>query len=151
MSTFGERLDHLIKTVHPAGRGPLTNAEIAREVTRRGHTVSQSYITHLRRGTRGTSGVAGQLVLIFADMFGVKPNYFYDDIVATETDSQLELIAAVRDAGVERIATRSIGLSAEGLDAVEGLIEHLRKIEGMRSSRAQQRDPSDDRTEGGSG
>ena len=143
MSTFGDRLNHLVETVHPASRGPLSNAEIAQELTRRGHKVTASYIAQIRRGTRGTTGVAGQLVLHLASMFGVEPAYFYDDDFAADTDQQLELIAAVRDSGVERIATRSMGLSPDGLDAVEGFIEHLRKVEGMRASREKKRKPGD--------
>lgn len=150
-STFGDRLNHLVETVHPASRGPLSNAEIAQELTRRGHKVTASYIAQLRRGARGKTGVAGQLVLHLASMFGVKPDYFYDDDFAEDTDQQLELIAALRDSGVERIATRSMGLSPDGLDAVEGLIEHLRKVDGMRASREKNRQPRDAGAEGGAG
>lgn len=134
MTTFAERLDHLVRTMHPAGRGPFTNAELADKLGERGYAVAPSYLSQIRRGVRGSSGVGGGLLIALADLFGVDPRYFYDADVAEETNKELELLAALRDTGVQRIAMRSMELSPEGLDAVESLIEHLQKVDGMHAT-----------------
>jgi len=141
MSSFSERLDYLIRTVHPAGRGPMTHSEIAAEMAERGTPISTGYLSQLRTGHRGRA-VSGEILIALAAFFGVDPRYFYDETVAAETNRELDMIAALRDAGVQRIATRSMGLSDGSRKAVEDMVEHLRAAEGV-GSRTKNRDRGD--------
>lgn len=136
--TFSDRLTHLIAVVHPPGRGPYTNVEICQGVEDLGYQISASYLSQLRGGQRGARP-SGDIVVALARFFGVHPAYFYDDELAADTNSELDLVAAVRDAGIERIATRSMGLSPNGIKAIEDMIEHIRKAEGVHGSKGRKK------------
>jgi hypothetical protein len=61
----------------------------------------------------------------------VSPAYFFDDGAAERVEAQLELLGAMRDAGISGIALRSFGLSPETLQAIAQIIENARKAEGL--------------------
>jgi transcriptional regulator with XRE-family HTH domain len=141
-SKLAERLNHLFATVHPRGRGPYSNEEVARAIHERGGDISKAYIAYLRNGTRNNPTMHHLEAL--AGFFGVKPAYFFDDEVAEETDSKLLTLVALRgagvqlgewqtfrDAGITRIAARAKGLSPKGLMAAAAIIDQLRAMEGL--------------------
>jgi transcriptional regulator with XRE-family HTH domain len=66
-----------------------------------------------------------------ADFFDVPPSSFFDEDGARRVDSELELLAAMRDAGVRQVALRATGLSRTSLAAIASMIEHARQIEGL--------------------
>lgn len=52
MADFAERLNKLFDSVHPPGRKPHTNAEVAAALIEDGHQISKPYISQLRSGQR---------------------------------------------------------------------------------------------------
>jgi transcriptional regulator with XRE-family HTH domain len=95
----------------------------------------------MRRGTRDNPTM--QHLAALAGFFGVSPAYFFDDEIAAGTDAKLsEVVAALREAGIEesrwqdlqdtgvkRVAVRAAGLSPQGLRAAEAILHNLRATE----------------------
>ena len=129
--TLAQKLDRLFATVHPPGRGPYSNAEVAGALQRDegGPTVSATYLWQLRKGLRDNPTKAHLEAL--ARFFGVNPGYFFDDTSADDVDAQLAILAAVRDSGVRAIALRSAGLSATSLAAIRSMNESARQLERL--------------------
>ena len=129
---LAQRLDHLFKTVHPAGRGPYSHVEVATAINEAAgkKVLSSVYIWQLRKGERTNPGYRRLAAL--ADFFGVATSYFSDDTAEQErTDDQLQLLAVLRDQGVRQLALRASGLSAPTLTAILGLVENARQLEGL--------------------
>src|ERR1035438_8123695 len=81
--SFASRLNHLIDTVHPRGREPFTNRELADAVRAQGAECTPQYIGQLRAGRHAPSlKVAAAL----ARTYGVPIEYFSDPAVADRTD-----------------------------------------------------------------
>lgn len=128
--TLAEKLEHLFSVVRPAGRGEYSFEEVSSSIRARGGpTISASYIWQLRRGLRDNP--TKRHLEALADFFGVPPSYFLDDDVSGRVERQLELLAALRDASVRRMALRASGLSEESISAVAETIERLRHLEGL--------------------
>lgn len=53
------------------------------------------------------------------------------DDAAEIVDAQLSLLAAMRDASVRSVALRAAGLSVESLAAIQVVIDHARRLEGL--------------------
>ena len=128
--SFAERLDFLIRTVRPAGRGEYSYEELAAEIGRRvGLTISGSYIWQLRTGKKDNP--TKRHIEALASFFGVPAAYFFDDGEAERIDAELKLLAAMRDSGVRSVALRSAGLSRASLDVISAMIEQTRRLEGL--------------------
>jgi transcriptional regulator with XRE-family HTH domain len=128
--TLAEKLQHLFASVKPAGRGEYSNHEVATAIEAAGGpTISATYIWQLRKGLR-TNPTLNHLEAL-AHFFGVPTSYFLDDAKAAEIDSQLELLAALRDSDVQAIALRASGVSSEGLKAIVAMLDHVRRAEGL--------------------
>lgn len=119
--TFADKLEHLFATVHPRGRRPYSLDEVAAGIAARGEAISANYIWMLRRGLRDNP--TKRHIEALAGFFGVPPAYFFDDAVATNVDSQLELLTKMRDAGVQSLSLRSGELTPEGREAVARMID----------------------------
>ena len=128
---LAERLDHLIVTVHPHGRGPYSLREIADAINDEAgiNLISAAYISQLRTGQR-TEPSHSRLAAL-ARFFGVGVDYFSDEATAEEASRQLEVLAALRDDGVRAVALRAAGLSESSLAAVRAVIENARRLEGL--------------------
>ncbi len=138
--TLAEKLDHLFRTVHPPGRGEYSFQEVADAIRARGGpTISATYLWQLRRGVRDNP--TKKHLEALADFFGVSPAYFFDDESAARIDTQLEMLAALRDANVRQIALRAVGLSPDSLNVVAEMIERVSQLEGL-SETDRQRAPS---------
>ncbi len=128
--TFAERLDFLIRTVHPPGRAEYTHEELSAAIRDRGGpTISGSYIWQLRVGRKDNP--TKKHIEALANFFGVPASYFFDDDEAEKIDSELRLLAAMRDQGVRSVALRSAGLSEGSLEAIGAMIDQTRKLEGL--------------------
>ncbi|UWZ34100.1 helix-turn-helix transcriptional regulator [Dactylosporangium roseum] len=127
--TLAAKLDRLFRTVHPAGRAEYTYEEVASAIRERGVMISHTYIWQLRKGNRDNP--TKRHLEALAEFFGVNPAYFLDDDAARRIDDQLELLAALRDNAVRTVALRAAGLSGPSLEAIHGMIEHARRIEGL--------------------
>jgi transcriptional regulator with XRE-family HTH domain len=130
-SLIARRLEHLFATVHPPGRGPYSLREVADAINEAAGTrlISVAYLSQLRSGQR-TEPSHSRLAAI-ARFFGVDVRYFSDDETAQDTDEQLEFLAAMRDSGVRAVAIRAAGLSETALEAVQALIENVRRLERL--------------------
>jgi transcriptional regulator with XRE-family HTH domain len=124
-----KKLDHLMRTVHPAGRGPYSYGEVARAITEGGGQISATYIWQLRTGVKDNPTVAHLTAL--ADFFGVRPSYFLDDDETERVDAGLKLLTDLRDARARRIAARLPGLSDDSLGVLQDVADLLRRREGL--------------------
>ncbi|MFD7070635.1 Secondary metabolite protein [Streptomyces sp. NPDC059913] len=128
--SFAELLDYLFREIHPPARGPYTYAEVAHGIGETsGITVSASAIQQLRTGTNTNPKL--QTIRALAGFFGVNPGYFFDEEEAERQRAEIQVVAAMRDQGVRRVALRASGLSAESLSIVDTVIRQARRLEGM--------------------
>jgi len=132
LRTLAEKLDWLIEQAHPAGRGPYSNAEVAalvRQVT--GVKISYGAVWELRTGR--TVNPTKRVIEALAQTFGVPAGFFFDDFGderARLLADQVELLALVRDAGVDHVQLRAfLGLPPEARQAIAGLIEYTAQAE----------------------
>ena len=141
-SHLAQRLNHLFATVHPLGRGPYSNEEVASAIRAEGGDISKQYIAYLRKGERENPRLHHLEAL--ARFFGVHAAYFFDEETADRTDPQLDRLRILRDAGmtedalraldtagVNRIALRAVGSSSLALNFAEEVIDRLREMEGL--------------------
>lgn len=126
--SFASLLAHLIGAVHPRGRGPFTNAELAKAVTAQGVNCTPQYIGQLRADKHAPSL---EMAAALARALGVPINYFSDPDIARRTDEELAFLASLRDTRVTAIALRAADLSAEGLQTLHALIDRIRAEEGL--------------------
>ena len=125
------KLNHLFGKVLDTDGRPFSNQQVADKIAASGGpTVSATYIWQLRKGLRDNPTVNHLAAL--AEFFGVPQAYFLDDEVAERVDSQLALLTALRDAGVQQVALRAAGVSPDGLRAITAMLEHVRHAEGLR-------------------
>lgn len=126
--SLAERLDHLFRTVRQPDGAEYTHEEVAAAIRERGITISHTYVWQLHTGVRDNP--TKRHLEALAEFFGVPASYFLDEDVE-HIDAQLELLSALRDGGVRSVALRAVGLSPRSLDAIRGMIEHARQIEGL--------------------
>src|SRR3954447_2405996 len=131
MPSFADRLDRLFRAVHPKGGREYSYEEVAGAVRATGVMISHTYVWQLRKGLRDNP--TKRHLEALAEFFGVNAAYFLDDDPATvrRIEDQLDLLAALRDSAVRAVALRAAGLSAPSLEAIHGMIEHARRIEGL--------------------
>jgi transcriptional regulator with XRE-family HTH domain len=137
-----KKLDHLMRTVHPAGRGPYSYGEVARAIAEAGGQISATYIWQLRTGVKDNPTVAHLTAL--ADFFGVRPSYFLDDDETERVDAGLRLLTDLRDARARRIAARLPGLSDDSLGVLQDVADLLRRREGLAETAEQPPEPAGD-------
>ena len=128
MPRLASQLNHLFATVPRPDAGELwTNDEAAAAMSQAGVAVSAAYLSQLRTGKRDNPS-ARHLAAI-ARLFEIPMEYFFDPDVAAKIDTDLKLLVAVRDRGVQSIALRAHGLSTAGLSGVADMIEVIRRLE----------------------
>ncbi|WP_447035782.1 Secondary metabolite protein [Streptomyces sp. DSM 118878] len=128
--TFAELLDYLFREVHPKGRGPFTYVEVSQGIrSTSGVAISASAIQQLRTGTNTNPKM--QTIRALAGFFGVSPGYFFDEKEAERQRAEIQVVAAMRDQDVRRVALRASGLSASSLNMVNTVIDQARRLEGM--------------------
>jgi transcriptional regulator with XRE-family HTH domain len=126
---FAARLNSLFNTVHPPGRKPHTNAEVADALADSGHQISKPYISQLRSGQR--TNPSDETVAALARFFKVKPDYFFNDIYAAKIDNDLELVTQLQGYGLRRLSSRAFDLSEESQNLLSSMAEKLRASEGL--------------------
>ena len=128
--SLATKLDRLFQAIRPAGRSEYSYQEVADAIRGDGGpTISATYLWQLRKGIRDNP--TRNHLAALARFFGVSPAYFFDDDAAEVVDAQLSLLAAMRDASVRSVALRAAGLSVESLAAVQVVIDHARRLEGL--------------------
>ncbi|MCC7368816.1 MAG: helix-turn-helix transcriptional regulator [Chloroflexi bacterium] len=128
--TLADRLDRLFRTARsPRGR-PYTTGEAARAIAAAGGpTISPTYLWELRTG-RATDPRRSHLQALAA-FFGVPCGYFFDDEPASPTSEDPAIVLALRDDAVRRLVGRLAGLSPATVDALVGIVERIRVLEGL--------------------
>ncbi|MGC5564838.1 Secondary metabolite protein [Streptomyces sp. FR-108] len=127
---FAELLDYLFREVHPKGRGPYTYAEVSKGIRdTSGVAISASAIQQLRTGTNTNPKM--QTIRALAAFFGVNPGYFFDEEEAERQRAEIQVVAAMRDQGVRRVALRANGLSTSSLHMLNTVIDQARRLEGI--------------------
>ena len=127
--TLAQKIDHLFTVVHPA-KGEYTHEQVATAIEAGGGpTVSATYLWQLRKGMRDNP--TKRHLEALGAFFGVPPSYFFDEAAAAAVDTELELLTALRDEQVRRLATRAAGLSPETLKTLIDMIERARQLEGL--------------------
>ncbi|WP_235029907.1 helix-turn-helix domain-containing protein [Nonomuraea solani] len=122
---MADKLNHLFATIHPGGRGPYSNTEVAAGIG----SITDAYIGLLRSGKR--SNPTYNHLKGLAEFFGVSVNYFFDDEVAAKIDAELELVVAMRDNDVMQIALRSKDLTPQNRSAILTIIDQIRQMQGL--------------------
>ena len=124
------KLDRLFRAMRPSPAREYTHEEVAQAIAGAGGpTISATYVWQLRTGRRDNP--TKRHLEALAQFFGVAPAYFFDDDRAAGIERQLDLAAALRDAGVRSVALRASGLSRQSIDALLLMVERVRELEGV--------------------
>jgi ESX-1-secreted protein regulator len=125
LATLADRLTWLIARVHPPGRGPYSNYEIAALIGKvTGEKVSHNAIWKLRNGQSANPTM--RLVNALAQVFGVPAGFFYGEQPVIK--DEVELLALVRDSGITSAQLRAFAaLTPEARQAVADLIAHTQQ------------------------
>jgi transcriptional regulator with XRE-family HTH domain len=133
---LAEKLDHLFRAVAAPDRTERREytyreaAEAIRRVTGAAESpVSPTYLWELRTGRRDNPTLRHLAGL--AALFGVPPGYFFDDALSRQLAEEMDLLLALREPGVRDLARRAAGLSHAALDALAGMADHARRLEGL--------------------
>lgn len=126
--SLAEKLNKLFSTVRRADGSEHGNEEVAAWCRdRSGESFSRTYLWQLRTGKR-TNPTLRHLDALAA-FFDMPLAYFGDDEQAERLQHELDLLAALRNSNVKRVALRAVDLSPNGTDAVLDLIEEIRRRE----------------------
>ena len=131
--TLAQKLDTLVRKVHEPGRGPYSTREIADAINRRHgeQVISHSTVANLVSGKQ--TNPTKTVLELLAEFFRVPVSYFFDDATAATLTADLELVAALRDAGVRDVALRLADLDDDARQAVLTMIDALQTMQSRRS------------------
>ena len=134
LRTLADKVNWLIEQAHPAGRGPLSNAEVCFQIHKvTGEEISTTTIWKLRNGQQKNPQL--RVIQALATTFGVEPAFFFDDYDEEKLgllQDQVELLALVRDAGITSAEFRALlGMDAEARKTVAGLIQRAARTEAQ--------------------
>lgn len=127
-TSLAQKIDTLFQVVRRPNREQFSHEEVAkacREAT--GETFSATYLWQLRTGRRDNP--TKRHLEALAQFFRVPVAYFFDDDQGTAIARELELLGALRDAGVRSVALRAVNLSPEGIDTISDMIDVLARRE----------------------
>jgi transcriptional regulator with XRE-family HTH domain len=135
LRTLADKVNWLIDRARPAGRGPLSNAEVAALIEKvTGEACSHTTVWKLRNGQAVNPQM--RLVEALARTFGVPAAFFftgYDEEQAGLLREQVELLALVRDAGVTSVQLRALlELTPGARQAIADLVAHTARAEARR-------------------
>jgi hypothetical protein len=137
--TFADRLNFLFETVHPPGRRPYSDEEVAAGISghdQDGVSVSATYIRMLRTGRRDNPTIKHPAGL--ARFFGVPSAYFFHDVITTEVAQELVVLRALKGTGAQKLALRTTGLSPKGLESIWEVIDQVRELERLSYDQSEQ-------------
>lgn len=136
--SLAEKIERLFQLVRKPTRDQYSNDEVARacrETT--GESFSTTYLWQLRTGKRNNP--TKRHLEALAQFFDVPAAYFFDDEDGHRIGTELELLGALRDAGVRDVALRAVRLSPDGLGTISDLIDVIARREAGRHSGPPQR------------
>jgi transcriptional regulator with XRE-family HTH domain len=102
---FAERLNSLFAAIYPPERGPYLNSEVTQTLARRGHDLSEPYLSQLRRGMR--TRPSPRTVDLLAEFFGVRTEYLNgsDSGYVRALQSELDWLRLARDESVREVTS----------------------------------------------
>ncbi|MBY8888366.1 helix-turn-helix domain-containing protein [Streptomyces sp. PTM05] len=127
-STLAEKIDALFRVVRRPSHEQFSHEEVAkacREAT--GESFSATYLWQLRTGRRDNP--TKRHLEALARFFQVPVAYFFDDDRGAAIAKELELLGALRDAGVRSVALRAVNLSPEGVGTISDMIDVIARRE----------------------
>lgn len=127
-TTLADKIDALFRIVRRPNREQFSHEEVARacrEAT--GESFSATYMWQLRTGRRDNP--TKRHLEALAQFFDVPVAYFFDDDQGAAIAKELELLGALRDAGVRSVALRAVNLSPEGVNTISDMIDVLARRE----------------------
>lgn len=127
-TSLAEKIGTLFQVVRRPNREQFSHEEVARacrEAT--GETFSATYLWQLRTGRRDNP--TKRHLEALAQFFQVPVAYFFDDDQSSAIARELELLGALRDAGVRSVALRAVNLSPEGIGTISDMIDVLARRE----------------------
>ncbi|MFF5140149.1 XRE family transcriptional regulator [Streptomyces sp. NPDC013157] len=127
-TTLADKIDALFRIVRRPNREQFSHEEVARacrEAT--GESFSPTYLWQLRAGRRDNP--TKRHLEALAQFFDVSVAYFFDDDQGAAIAKELELLGALRDAGVRSVALRAVNLSPEHLSTISDMIDVLARRE----------------------
>jgi transcriptional regulator with XRE-family HTH domain len=126
---IASRLDHLLRTVHPAGRKPYSPGEVAAAINAAAgeNMISGQYIWQLRTGQRDNPTYKHLIAL--SRFFGVPPTYFFPDSETERGAVPAEVALALQDDALRDMALRAAGLSERSLKAISDMVDSARAME----------------------
>ena len=127
--TLADKLNRLFQLVRSPSGEEYTYDEVARSIRGQDISISHTYVWQLRKGAR-TNPTKRHLEGLAA-FFGVSPAYFFDDQTAEQVETELALLAALRDGSVRQVALRVADLSPASVDTVNELVSRIRQLEGL--------------------
>ena len=135
LDTLADKVNWLIDSAHPAGRGPYSNAEIADLIEKiTGEQFSHTTIWKLRNGQAANPQM--RLIEALARTFGVPAAFFFNDYDPEQAgllQEQVELLTLVRDAAVTTAQLRALlELTPEARQAIADLVTHTTRAEAQR-------------------
>jgi transcriptional regulator with XRE-family HTH domain len=142
LRTLADKLDWLIRNVHPPDRGPYSNRELAAEILdTTGEKISGAAIWELRTGK--SVNPTKRVIEALARTLGAPVSFFFeeegDEQVRPFMD-QVELLALIRDSGIDQVQLRQfLTLSDAGREAIAAIIEHTARTE-TRQTEPERRD-----------
>lgn len=129
-SELSIKLNKLFRTMRKPSEPILSNAAAAEAITNQtGVSISAAYLWQLRQGIKNNPTVAHLRAI--AEFFGVTPSYLIDPGIDPKIDEQLDLLAALRDAGIRDLALRANGLTPEAIDSLRAMVDHARQLERL--------------------
>ncbi len=138
LRTLADKINWLIDSAHPAGRGPYSNAEITALIEKvTGEQFSHTTIWKLRNGQAANPQM--RLIEALARTFGVPAAFFFNDYDPEQAgllQEQVELLTLVRDAAVTTAQLRALlELTPEARQAIADLVTHTTRAEAQRLRR----------------
>lgn len=125
-----QRLTALITALYPDERKRPGYAKLAKDIRERtGGAISGTYLWELTTGRK--RNVTVEQLDVLAQYFGVPSEYFLNDDVADRVNTQLRLLAALRDTKVRNLALRAEGLSPQALDALLTMVNEARRLQKL--------------------
>ncbi|KZM73370.1 XRE family transcriptional regulator [Nocardia terpenica] len=124
--SLASKIEKLFKTVQPLGR-EYSNEEVAKGCSELGGgTFSKTYVWQLRTGQRDNP--TKRHLEALAAFFRVPAAYFFDDETSERVDTQLALVAALRNSDIRNIALRALELDGPGRQSVSRIIEEITRM-----------------------
>ncbi len=128
---LADKLNHLFAVVPRSSESARlhSNESAAEALQQAGIRVSGTHLSHLRAGRRDNP--SARLLDGIAKLFGVPIAYFFDGDLEREVNAQLATLVAMRDTRVRHLMTRAQGVSPESLGQIEGILDQIRRLEGL--------------------